>query len=94
MLYSALHFLTQPPFSPRKDALLLCAQSWPAASGGVEDVTHGKYNVVLSQRLRVSSWVCSIPEGGRNSVPNLISDFEPGPRNPFRPSHRNGGEEN
>lgn len=83
MLYSALHFLTHPPFSPRKDASLLCAQSWPAASGGVEDVTHGKYDMALSQRLRVSTWVCSIPEGGRNSVPNWISEFEPGPRYPF-----------
>ena len=83
MVYSALHFLTHLHLSPGTGASLLCEQPWPAASGGVEDVTHSKQNVTLSRRLRVSNWVCGISEGGKNSVPNLISDLEPGPRNPF-----------
>ena len=61
MVYSVLHFLTHPHLNPGTCASLLCEQPWPAASGGVEDVTHSKQNVALSRRLRVSSWVCDIP---------------------------------
>lgn len=33
-----------------------------------------------------------ILEGGKNFIPNLISDLEPGPRTPFWLHHRDGGE--
>lgn len=81
-VYSVGHFLTHPHLSPGDDASFLCEQPWPAALEGFEDVTQSKQNVALSQRLRASSWVCGISEGSKNSVPNLISDFESGPRNP------------
>ena len=88
MVYSVLHFLTHPHLNPGACASLLCEQPWPAASGGIEDVTHSKQNVALSRRLRVSSWVCDISEGGKNSVPNLISGLEPSSSNPLSQRHR------
>lgn len=82
MVYSVLHFLTYPHLSPGEDASHLCEQPWPAALEGFEDVTHSKQNVALSQGLRASSWICGISEGSKSSVPILIPDLEPGPRNP------------
>lgn len=91
MVYSVLHFVTHPHLNSWHMCLsLLCEQPWPAASGGVEDVTHSKQNVALSRRLRVSSWVCDISEGGKNSVPNLISGLEPSSSNPFSQRHKDG----
>ena len=90
MVYSVLHFLTHPHLNPGACASFLSEQPWPAASAGIEDVTHSKQNVALSWRLRVSSWVCDISEGGKNSVPNLISGLESGSSNPFSQRHRNG----
>lgn len=62
-----------------------------AVLGGAEDITHSKHKVVLSWRTRISSWVYSISESGKSSVPNLISDLEPGPRNSYWPNHRDSG---
>lgn len=64
---AALHFLTHPHLSTSKDASLLCEQPWLAALGDAEDITHRKHNVALLWRLSISSWVCSISEGGKNS---------------------------